>query len=29
MYNWMKNQISKIYGAVSARVEATRNALAE
>ena len=29
MYNWMKNQISKIYSAVSAPVAATRDALTE
>ena len=29
MYNWMKNQISKLYSAVSAPVAATRDALSE
>ena len=29
MYNWMKNQISKLYSAVSAPVAASRDALAE
>ena len=29
MYNWMKNQINKLYNAVSAPVAATRDALSE
>ena len=29
MYNWMKNQISKLYSAVSAPVAATWDALSE
>ena len=29
MYNWMKNQINKLYNAVLASVAATRDALAE
>ena len=29
MYNWMKNQISKLYNAVSAPVAASRDVLAE
>ena len=29
MYNWMKNQISKLYSAVSAPVAASRDALAK
>ena len=29
MYNWMKNQISKLYSAILAPVAATRDALSE
>ena len=29
MYNWMKNQITDLYNAVSAPVAATRDALSE